>query len=273
MIDKSYVKLVWILGIRHNPFELRFEREVSANQKGLRAIPASINRPHTLNRRSDKKHHLLGEKGEAPFDERVAQQHQEQQSNHKPHPRDGRPRPRPRPRLHRYGRRHIRCAHTRWGRTHRRRRHRHDQPRVLVSRRAPPGPSTSGSSAARRTCSPRAEPITTRTHNAPIRPSLRYVTRAGLETKKGIAEPPRVLTCLPAHRTRPPGTPPRLLERREQLVGLPSWRGKGEQDKRDYGEVDRWKGRGKGREGGRDGMGRLGPKISASRMGWPIKRP
>ena len=231
------MKLVWILGIRHNPFELRFEREVSANQKGLRAIPASINRPHTLNRRSDKKHHLLGEKGEAPFDERVAQQHQEQQSNHKPRPRDGRPRPRPRPRLHRYGRRHIRCAHTRWGRTHRRRRHRHDQPRVLVSRLAPPGPSTSGSSAARRTCSPRAEPITTRTHNAPIRPSLRYVTRAGLETKKGIAEPPRVLTCLPAHRARPPGTPPRLLERREQLVGLPSWRGKGEEAKRDYEEV------------------------------------
>ena len=94
------MKLVWILGIRHNPFELRFEREVSANQKGLRAIPASINRPHTLNRRSDKKHHLLGEKGEAPFDERVAQQHQEQQSNHKPRPRDGRPRPRPWPRLH-----------------------------------------------------------------------------------------------------------------------------------------------------------------------------
>ena len=74
----------------------------------------------------------------------------------------------------------------------------------------------------------------------------RYVTRAGLETKKGIAEPPRVLTCLPAHRARPPGTPPRLLERREQLGGLPSWRGKGEQDKRDYGEVDRWKGRGEG---------------------------
>ena len=82
----------------------------------------------------------------------------------------------------------------------------------------------------------------------------RYVTRAGLETKKGIAEPPRVLTCLPAHRARPPGTPPRLLERREQLVGLPSWRGKGEEAKRDYGEVATDGREGKGSDG-REGMG------------------